>query len=107
MHDGVYSKTKEQHWEHLPALFAILAADGLALNLEKCVFANAKRDFLGHHISAAGVAPLRENVQVIMDFLKPNDCKALQRFLGMINFYHRFLPGVAQDHPAAYCHTRR
>jgi hypothetical protein len=30
-----------------------------------------------------------------LDFPRPNDCKALQRFLGMINIYHRFLPGVA------------
>ena len=37
--DGVFSKSKEEHWTHLRALFAILAANGLALNLEKCVFA--------------------------------------------------------------------
>jgi hypothetical protein len=35
----VYSKTKEQHWEHQWALFSIFAANGLALYLEKCVFA--------------------------------------------------------------------
>jgi hypothetical protein len=92
--DGVFSKTL-QHWTHLRTLYAILAANGLALNLEKCVFAVSELDFLGHHISAAGVAPLRDNVQVILDFPKPTDCKAMQRFLGMINFYCRFLPGVA------------
>ena len=37
--DGVFSKSKEEHWIHLRTLFAILAANGLALNLEKCVFA--------------------------------------------------------------------
>jgi hypothetical protein len=45
--DSVYSKTREQHWEHLRTLFSILAANGLALNLEKCVFAVAELDFLG------------------------------------------------------------
>jgi cleavage and polyadenylation specificity factor subunit 1 len=93
--DGVFSKSREQHWTHLCTLFAILAANGLALNLEKCVFAVSELDFLGHRISAAGVAPLRDNVQLILDFPKPADCKALQRFLGMMNFYHRYLPGVA------------
>ncbi len=64
--DGVFSKSKEEeHWTHLRTLFAILAANGLALNLEKCVFAVPELDFLGHRISAAGVAPLRDNVQVI------------------------------------------
>ncbi len=37
--DGVFSKSKEEHWTHLRTLFAILAANGLGLNLEKCVFA--------------------------------------------------------------------
>jgi hypothetical protein len=93
--DGVFSKSKEEHWTHLRTLFAILAANGLTLNLEKCVFAVPELDFLGHRISAAGVAPLRDNVQIILDFPKPTDCKSLQRFLGMINFYRRFLPGAA------------
>jgi hypothetical protein len=55
----VYSKTKEQPWEHLRALFSILAINGLALNLEKCVFAVADLDFLSHPISAACVTPSR------------------------------------------------
>jgi hypothetical protein len=93
--DGVLRKSREQHWTHLRALFAILAANGLALNLKKCVFTVSELDFLGHRISAAGVAPLRDNIQVILYFPKPTNCKAMQRFLGMINFYHRFLPSVS------------
>ena len=73
--DGVFSKSREQHWTHLRTLFAILAANSLALNLEKCVFAASKLDFLGHRISAATVAPLRDNVQVIFDFSKLKLCK--------------------------------
>jgi hypothetical protein len=56
--DGIFSKSADQHWEHLCTLFSILAASGLALNLEKCVFAVPELDFLGHRISAAGVTPL-------------------------------------------------
>jgi hypothetical protein len=76
-------------------LFAILAANGLALNLKKCESAVSELDFLGHRISAAGVVPLRDNVQVILDFPKPTHCKAVQRFLDLINFYRCFLPGIA------------
>jgi hypothetical protein len=78
-------------------LFAILAANGLSLDLEKCVFAVSELDFLGHCISAAGITPFRDTVQVILDFPKPTDCKALQRFLDMMNFYRRFLPGIASS----------
>ncbi len=104
--DGVFSKSREQHWTHLRVLFTILAANDLALNLEKCVFAVSELDFLGHCISAAGVAPLRDNVQVTLDFPKPTDCKAMQRFLGMINFYHCFLPGVAGTLPRSPPHSQ-
>jgi hypothetical protein len=55
--DGVFSKSKEQHWTHLRTLFAILAANGLALNLEKCIFAVSELDFLGHRISTTGDPP--------------------------------------------------
>jgi hypothetical protein len=44
-------------------LFAILAANGLAFNREKCVFAVSELDSLGHRISAAGVSPLRDSVR--------------------------------------------
>jgi hypothetical protein len=98
--DGVFSKSREQHWTHLHTFFAILAANGLAINLEKCVFAVSELDFLGHCISAAGVAPLWDNVQVILDFPKPADCKALQRFLGMMNFY-RPLTAALSGNPEA------
>ncbi len=70
--NGVHSKTKEQHWEHFWTLFAILVTNGLALNLEKCIFVVAELNFLGHRISAAGLAPLRDNIQIILDFPKPN-----------------------------------
>ena len=69
--DGVFSKSADLHWQHLRTLFVVLAANGLALNLAKCVFAVAELDFLGHRISAAGVHPLRDNVQVILDFPPP------------------------------------
>jgi hypothetical protein len=49
----MYINFEEHHWEHQRALFSILSANRLALNLEKCMFAIAKLDFLGHCISAA------------------------------------------------------
>jgi hypothetical protein len=56
--ERVFSKSREQHWTHLCTLFAILAANSMALNLEKCVFDVSELDFLGHRTSAAIVASL-------------------------------------------------
>jgi hypothetical protein len=98
----LYSKTKEQHWEHLWALFSILATNGLALNLEKCLFTVAELNFLGHCTSTAGVAPFRDNGQVILDLPTPNGSRALQRFLPKYGqLLPPFPPGSGQDPPAA------
>ncbi len=52
-------------------------------------------EYLGHKISAAGVLPLPSNVAAIQDFPCPTIIKELQAFLGMVNFYRRFLPSIA------------
>jgi hypothetical protein len=91
----VQQRSKEQHWEHLLAFSPILAANRLTLNRENCVFSITQLNFISHLISTGSVAPLWDNVQVILDFPTPTDCKAFQRFLGMIKFYRCFLPGIA------------
>ena len=63
------------------------------------VFARTRRssvDFLGHHVNAKGIVPLPEKVRVIRDFPRPSTVRGLQEFLGMIHFYHRFVPHVAE-----------
>jgi cleavage and polyadenylation specificity factor subunit 1 len=66
------------------------------VNRDKCVFGKAELDFLGHHISKEGITPRREKVAAVSDFPRPSDQASLRRFLGMINFYHRFIPNCAQ-----------
>ncbi len=53
-------------------------------------------EYLGHKISAAGVLPLPSHVAAIQDFPRPTIIKELQAFLGMVNFYRRFLPSIAR-----------
>jgi hypothetical protein len=86
-------------------LFAILAANGLALKLEKCLFAVS--DFLGYRVSAAGVALLWDNVQVILDFPKPADCKSLEKFFGYDEFLPPFPPRHCRHPPSAHSRTLR
>ena len=52
-------------------------------------------DFLGHRVMTEGILPMPERVQPIVDF-QPPTCKVkLQRFIGMITYYARFLPSIA------------
>ncbi|XP_023347202.1 uncharacterized protein LOC111716022 [Eurytemora carolleeae] len=53
-------------------------------------------DYLGHKITATGIVPLRRHVEALLQLPRPQDVCSLQRFLGMVNFYRRFLPGIAK-----------
>ena len=52
--------------------------------------------FLGHIVSSEGVKPTTTNVQAIVDYEKPRTKKHLRQFLGMIQFYNRFIPNCAK-----------
>jgi hypothetical protein len=46
-------------------------------------------------IDAAGITPLPQYVSAVVDFPQPSTVKELQAFFGMLNFYRRFLPAIA------------
>ena len=68
---------------------------GIIINPTKCVLGVNELHFLGHHVTQYGVSPLLDQVQVIGDFPQPNTLCQVREFLGMINFYHRFIPQYA------------
>ncbi|GFO36114.1 Pol polyprotein [Plakobranchus ocellatus] len=91
----VASRSSQEHAQHLEQLFKLLSADGLVINKAKYIFGAEELDFLGHHVSAIGIAPLPDRVAALRDSKPPQNRTGLQRFLGIINYYHRFLPGLA------------
>ena len=91
----VASSSPQLHLHHLHQLLSVLAANDLLVNLAKSSFAQPSVNFLGHHVTATGITPLSSHVQAISNYPAPISVKELQRFLGLINFYHRFLPHAA------------
>ena len=92
----VASKDAEEHGRHLRQLFQRLQEHGLVINVAKCQFGCTTLDFLGHRITAKGVSPLPDKVEAIRQFKQPVTVKGLQEFVGMINFYRRFIPAAAE-----------
>ncbi len=76
----VGSPDRQTHLHHLEAFFTALTTNGLAINLEKCVFEAPSLEILGHTISAA---PTADHAAEIVLCPPPQDIKQLQRFLGM------------------------
>ncbi|KAF2343806.1 Integrase catalytic core, partial [Trinorchestia longiramus] len=62
----------------------------------KCKFGKSRLKYLGHEISQTGLKPLPCKVDAIRAFPKPETQKQLRRFLGSVNFYHRFIKNCAQ-----------
>ena len=84
------------HKEHLHLLFQLLRKYSLVINTSKSLFGHDRIDFLGHHITHAGITPLSNKVDAITRFQPPATVKGMQEFVGMANFYPRFIPGAAQ-----------
>ena len=72
-----------------------LAEYGIIIGPEKCQFGTTELSFLGHHVCAEGISPLPSAVDAIVNFVKPEKQRALRRYLGMVNYYHRFIPQCA------------
>ena len=91
----IASSSEAEHLAHLDTLFTRLSEYGIVINPSKCIFGTSSIEFLGHQISAQGISPLTQKVQVIQDFPAPSSLRKLREFLGLVNFYRRFIPHCA------------
>ena len=91
----VASSSEEEHEQHLRKLFERLSEYGVVVNAAKCVFGQESVKFLGYLVSRDGTCPLPDKVEAITKYTKPETAKELRRFLGVINFYRRFIPRAA------------
>jgi cleavage and polyadenylation specificity factor subunit 1 len=90
-----FSRSPEEHEQHLPKLFLQLQAYGILINPAKCVFRVPELTFLGYKISSEGSRPLEERVAHLQACTPPKTVRKLRQFLGILNFYRRFLPQAA------------
>ena len=85
-----------------PTFVNRLASSGLRLKLSKCVFLQKEVSYLGHTINSQGLAPDERKVMAIRDAPEPKNTTELRSFLGMINYYGRFLPKLALQLASLY-----
>ncbi|GFT07370.1 retrovirus-related Pol polyprotein from transposon 297 [Trichonephila clavipes] len=91
----VASSSEAEHIQHLRLLFQRLDQYGLSINPSKCTFGVPTLNFLGFQVCSSGIKPLEDRVEAILKFPKPTTITQLRRFLGMLNYYRRFIRQAA------------
>ncbi|XP_035836073.1 uncharacterized protein LOC118484192 [Helianthus annuus] len=92
----IYSASMEEHYSHLRYVFETLLANQFHAKGSKCVFAVQELSFLGHKISAVGVAPEPDKIEAIQSWPQPTSFTTLRAFLGLTGYYRRFVPHYAR-----------
>jgi hypothetical protein len=91
----IFSDTPEQHMHHLQLVLQRLREHKLYAQLPKCDFGLSELKFLGHIIGADGVKPDPDKVKVVQQWPEPTNAAELRSFLGLAQYFRRFIQGYA------------
>ncbi|UYV76949.1 K02A2.6-like [Cordylochernes scorpioides] len=87
----VYTKTWQEHIELLSKVFDKLRQYNMKLKLSKCIFGRTEVKYLGHIISHNQLKPDPGKVKSIQDFPRPDTVKKVRQFMGLANYYRKFV----------------
>ena len=89
----VFSKSADEHLQHLQAVLSKLQQAKLYAKLSKCRFALQSIKFLGHVIDAQGIYPDPDKVQIVQDWPVPRNVSETRSFVGLAQYFRKFIQG--------------
>jgi hypothetical protein len=92
----VYSRNRQDHFDHLRKVFLRCRKFGMSLNPTKSIFGVTQGKLLGHIVSDSGISIDPERVITIQNLQAPSSKKEIQSFMGKINFVRRFILDFAR-----------
>ncbi|GJW03702.1 putative reverse transcriptase domain-containing protein [Tanacetum coccineum] len=92
----IYSKSKEEHAEHLKLILELLKKEELYNKFSKCEFWLSKVQFLGHMIDSEGIHVDPTKIESIKDWASPKTPTEIRQFLGLAGYYRRFIKGFSK-----------
>ena len=88
------------HMEVIKQVFGRLAKHNVKLNGLKCQFFQAQVKYMGHILSKEGISPVKNKLDAIRLAPRPKDVSQLRSFLGMLNYYSKFIKDFSSKvHP--------
>ena len=95
--NGIAANNATDLTQNIRAVFQCIRKAGLKLTIEKCRFGVRQVEFLGRTISSEGVSPQAHKIQSFLNKLRfGKSKKALQRYLGFVNYYRNYIPRIAE-----------
>jgi hypothetical protein len=88
----VAGATLEQAERRLVRVFSRLSRFNVRVNLKKCVFLKEETECVGHMVNSKGIHPIPSKVSALRDAPTLNSAQELATFLGVLNYYHDYLP---------------
>ena len=92
----IYSRTVEEHLEHIKAVLKIFQENKLKINTEKCRFMRTEVEVLGHKLTTKGLCPMDSKIEVIKNWKAPTTVHELRSFLGAVGYYRNFINKYSQ-----------
>jgi hypothetical protein len=91
----VFSKSVDEHTDHLTQVFQLLRLHKYYAKLSKCSFFQTEVQFLGHVVSGRGIHVNPDKVKAIQDWPEPRSASEVRSFLGLANFFRKFVMGFS------------
>ena len=91
----IYSNTLEEHVDHLRKVFRLFRHNELYVKKEKCSFALGEVGILGHRIKDGKLMMDESKIKAIQEWDPPTKVPQLRSFLGLVNYYRRFIKGYS------------
>ena len=88
----IYSKSFQEHLNHVNQVLSILYKHNFQLNPPKCSIFQHQIDYLSHTISQHGIKPTHEKIQAILNLKEPRTLAEANKFLGALSWYRKFIP---------------
>ena len=95
--DIVFSANLSQHVTHLRAVLKALSSYGLTVNITKCSFGKTHINYLSHLVGNGSLAVPEARITHLAQYHLPKTKRDLKSFLGLVSYYRRFIPNLADS----------